>query len=434
MNMVELIQKKKEGQALSRQELEYFIQGVSGDTIPDYQTSALLMAICFQGLDKEETFALTAAMLASGDVIDLSSLPGVKVDKHSTGGVGDKTSLIAAPLAAACGVTVAKMSGRGLGFSGGTVDKLESIPGFRVQLSEEEFIAVVKESGMAIIGQTVDVAPADKKLYALRDVTATVDNVSLIAASIMSKKLASGSQAIVLDVKCGSGAFMKTEQAARELGALMVEIGKNAGKKTVALITDMDQPLGRAVGNSLEVIEACRTLQGDGPPDLQELCLALAGHMICAGGKAETPEEGRKMAREALLSGAAFRTLRRFVKAQGGDVSVLADPSLFKEALHSVTCTAKNSGYVTQIDAGRIGLASQHLGAGRKAKEDRIDLSAGLVLRKKAGDPVEKGDVLAILYADDPEKLRQGAEEAESAFCITREKPEPRPLIRAVLS
>ncbi|HPF19206.1 MAG TPA: thymidine phosphorylase, partial [Bacillota bacterium] len=280
MNMVELIQKKKDGETLTREELEFFIRGISDDTIPDYQTSALLMAICFQGLDKEETFALTDAMLASGDVIDLSALPGVKVDKHSTGGVGDKTSLIVAPLAAACGVTVAKMSGRGLGFSGGTIDKLEAIPGFRVQLSEEEFIAAVRTSGMAIIGQTADVAPADKKLYALRDVTATVDNVSLISASIMSKKLASGSQAIVLDVKCGSGAFMKTEKAARELGALMVEIGKNAGKTTVALITDMDQPLGRAVGNSLEVIEACETLQGNGPADIQELCLSLAGHMI----------------------------------------------------------------------------------------------------------------------------------------------------------
>jgi pyrimidine-nucleoside phosphorylase len=398
MNMVELIQKKKDGETLTREELKFFIRGISDDTIPDYQTSALLMAICFQGLDKEETFALTDAMLASGDVIDLSALPGVKVDKHSTGGVGDKTSLIVAPLAAACGVTVAKMSGRGLGFSGGTIDKLEAIPGFRVQLSEEEFIAAVRTSGMAIIGQTADVVPADKKLYALRDVTATVDNVSLIAASIMSKKLASGSQAIVLDVKCGSGAFMKTEKTARELGALMVEIGKNAGKTTVALITDMDQPLGRAVGNSLEVIEACETLQGNGPADIQELCLSLAGHMIFAGGKAQTPEEGKK------------------------------------QALHSAPCIAKSDGYVSQIEADRIGLASQHLGAGRKTKDDSIDLSAGLVLEKKVGDPVKKGDTLAVLSADDPEKLKLGIKEAGEAFAIGENRPEPRPLIHAVLS
>ena len=434
MNMVELIQKKKDGETLTREELKFFIRGVSDDTIPDYQTSALLMAICFQGLNKEETFALTDAMLASGDVIDLSALPGVKVDKHSTGGVGDKTSLIVAPLAAACGVTVAKMSGRGLGFSGGTIDKLEAIPGFRVQLSEEEFIAAVRTSGMAIIGQTADVAPADKKLYALRDVTATVDNVSLISASIMSKKLASGSQAIVLDVKCGSGAFMKTEKAARELGALMVEIGKNAGKTTVALITDMDQPLGRAVGNSLEVIEACETLQGNGPADIQELCLSLAGHMIFAGGKAQTPEEGKKMAEEALSSGAAFETLKRFVKAQGGDISVLSDPSGFKQALHTAPCIAKSDGFVSQIEADRIGLASQHLGAGRKTKEDEIDLSAGLVLEKKVGDPVKKGDPLAVLFADDPEKLKLGIQEAGEAFVISDDRPEPRPLIHAVLS
>ncbi len=434
MNMVELIQKKKEGQALTKEELTFFIRGVSDDSIPDYQTSALLMAICFQGLNKEETFALTDAMLASGDVIDLSALPGVKVDKHSTGGVGDKTSLIVAPLAAACGVTVAKMSGRGLGFSGGTIDKLESIPGFRVQLSEEDFIAAVRTSGMAIIGQTADVAPADKKLYALRDVTATVDNVSLISASIMSKKLASGSQAIVLDVKCGSGAFMKTEEAARELGALMVEIGKNAGKTTVALITDMDQPLGRAVGNSLEVIEACETLQGRGPEDIRELCLTLAGHMICAGGKASDPAEGRKMAEEALQSGAAFETLKRFVQAQGGDVSVLSDHSLFRQARHSAPCVAKTTGYVAAIEADRIGMASQHLGAGRKTKEDEIDLSAGLILHKKTGDPVKKGDILAVVYADDPEKLQLGLREAEGAFVISESRPGPRPLIHAVLS
>ncbi len=433
MNMVELIQKKKEGQSLLPAEWEFFIQGVTDDSIPDYQTSAMLMAIYFQGMTRQETFSFTNAMLDSGDVVDLSALPGTKVDKHSTGGVGDKTSLIVGPLAAACGITVAKMSGRGLGFTGGTVDKLESIPGFRVQLSEQEFIEAVRASGMGIIGQTGDIAPADKKLYAIRDVTATVDNISLIAASIMSKKLASGSEAIVLDVKCGSGAFMKTEQDAGELAALMVDIGNDAGKKTVALVTDMNQPLGCAVGNSLEVIEACRTLQGQGPADLQELCLTLAGYMIFAGGASATPEEGCSMAERVLKSGAAFQTMKQFVQAQGGDVRALEDFSRLKQARFSAPCIAEQSGFIASIEADRIGLASLHLGAGRRTKDDVIDASAGLLLKKKTGDAVEKGDVLAVLYAGDREKLQQGIPEAAGAFSISSDKPEPRPLIHRVL-
>lgn len=433
MNMVDLIEKKKDGKKLSHQEIHSFIAGISDGTIPDYQTSALLMAILFKGLDKEETFALTDEMLHSGDIINLSKLPGVKVDKHSTGGVGDKTSLIVAPLAAACGVTVAKMSGRGLGFSGGTVDKLESIPGFRVQLSEEEFIDVVQRTGMSIIGQTGDIAPADKKLYSLRDVTATVDNISLISASIMSKKLASGSDAIVLDVKCGSGAFMKTQEQAENLGALMVEIGSNAGKTTVALITDMSQPLGNAVGNTLEVIEACETLKGKGPKDIEELALTLSGYMIYVGGKAASPVQGKAMAQEAMSSGSAFQRFKDFVEAQGGDSSFLTDYSLLKQPKYKRTCTSQREGYVTEIAADLIGLASQHLGAGRKTKEDRIDFSAGIVLAKKVGDSVEHGDILATLYSDDEEKLKEGMLQAERAFVLSGTKPEQPLLIKNIL-
>ena len=433
MNMVDLIEKKKDGEKLSKEEIHSLIAGISDGTIPDYQTSALLMAILFKGLDKEETFALTDEMLHSGDIVNLSRLPGVKVDKHSTGGVGDKTSLIVAPLAAACGVTVAKMSGRGLGFSGGTVDKLESIPGFRVQLDEQEFLDVVSKTGMSIIGQTGDIAPADKKLYALRDVTATVDNISLISASIMSKKLASGSDAIVLDVKCGSGAFMKTKEQAEALGSLMVEIGSNAGKKTVALITDMSQPLGNAVGNTLEVIEACETLKGNGPKDIEELALTLAGYMIYVGEKADSPAQGKAMAQDVMLNGTAFKRFKSFIEAQGGDSSFLEDYTLLKQARHSKACIATEDGYVAEIAADSIGLASQHLGAGRKTKEDNIDFSAGVVLSKKVGDFVKQGDVLATLYSDDEEKLREGLAQASEAFVISDKKPKQPELIKNIL-
>ena len=433
IDMVNIIEKKKAGQALSEEDIRGFVKGVTDGSIPDYQTSALLMAICFQGMDRAETFCLTDAMLHSGQTMDLKEVKGVKVDKHSTGGVGDKTTLIVAPLAAACGVSIAKMSGRGLGFTGGTIDKLESIPGFRVQLSPEEFLQTVETAGMSVVGQTQDVAPADKKLYALRDVTGTVNNISLIASSIMSKKLASGSDAIVLDVKCGQGSFNKTQKAAEDLGRLMVDIGTDAGKKVVAVITDMDQPLGNAVGNSLEVIEAIDTLKGKGPADITELALTLAGYMIYCGRKAASPEEGRRMAEEALTSGKALDVFRKFVTMQGGDVSCVDDYSVFKQPLFKGEAKAGAGGHVAGIKADSIGLASQHLGAGRKTKEDAIDLSAGILLLKKVGDTIENGEPVAILFSDSEEKLAAGIAEAESAYTFSAEKPETPILIKEII-
>lgn len=433
INMVEIIEKKKCGQELTEEEIRSFIKGVTEGSIPDYQTSALLMAICLRGMSKQETFILTDAMLHSGQTMDLSEIKGIKVDKHSTGGVGDKTSLIVAPIAASCGVPIAKMSGRGLGFTGGTVDKMESIPGFKIQLSPAEFLEAVETAGMSIVGQTQDVAPADKKLYALRDVTATVNNISLISSSIMSKKLASGSDAIVLDVKCGHGSFCKTQEAAEELGRYMVEIGSQAGKKVVAVITDMNQPLGDAVGNSLEVMEAMDTLKGKGPKDMTELALVLSGYMIYCGGKAASPEEGRSMAEEALNSGRALETLRKFIGAQHGDPMCIDDYSLFKQPKLSAELKADENGYITEIIADTIGLASQHLGAGRKTKEDEIDLSAGIVLKKKVGAEVKAGEVLAVLYSDDEEKLALGLKEAAGAYTIGSAAPEILALVKNVI-
>ncbi|MCQ2561543.1 MAG: thymidine phosphorylase [Clostridia bacterium] len=433
INMVSIIEKKKNGLELSEEEIRGFVKGVTDGSIPDYQTSALLMAICLQGMNKQETFTLTDAMLHSGQTMDLTAIKGIKVDKHSTGGVGDKTSLIVAPIAASCGVPISKMSGRGLGFTGGTVDKMESIPGFRIQLSPEEFLHAVETSGMSIVGQTQDVAPADKKLYALRDVTATVNNISLISSSIMSKKLASGSDAIVLDVKCGHGSFNKTQEAADELGKYMVEIGTNAGKKVVAVITDMNQPLGDAVGNSVEVIEAINTLKCQGPADMTELALTLAGYMIYCGQKASTPEEGRAMAEDALKSGRALETLKKFIKAQGGDPTCVDDYSMFKQPKFTAELKAAEDGFITEIIADTIGLASQHLGAGRKTKEDAIDLSAGIILKKKVGAPVKAGDVIAVLYSDDEDKLAAGLKEAASAYSYGCEAPEIPALVKNVI-
>ena len=433
IDMVSIIEKKKTGHALSEEEIRGFVQGVTNGSIPDYQTSALLMAICFQGMTRQETFTLTDAMLHSGQTMDLSEIKGIKVDKHSTGGVGDKTTLIVAPIAAACGVPIAKMSGRGLGFTGGTIDKLESIPGFRVQLSPEEFLNTVETAGMSVVGQTQDVAPADKKLYALRDVTATVNNISLISSSIMSKKLASGSDAIVLDVKCGQGSFNKTQKAAEDLGRLMVDIGTDAGKKVVAVITDMDQPLGNAVGNSLEVMEAIDTLKGKGPADMTELALTLSGYMIYCGQKADSPEEGRRKAEEALGSGRALDVFRKFVTMQGGDASCADDFGIFKQPLHKAELKAAESGYIAGIQADSIGRASQHLGAGRRTKEDSIDLSAGILLKKKVGDPVAAGATLAILYSDSEEKLAKGLEEAGSAYTYAAEAPKRPVLIKEII-
>lgn len=433
MNMYDIIYKKRQGEALGKDEIRFFIEGYTKGSIPDYQASALLMAIYFQKMNTEETYLLTDAMRHSGDVVDLSSIKGVKVDKHSTGGVGDKTTLIVGPLAAACGVPIAKMSGRGLGFTGGTVDKMESIPGFKTTLSEEEFLDLVNRIGISVIGQTGQIAPADKKLYALRDVTATVDNISLITSSIMSKKLAAGSDAIVLDVKCGKGAFVETVEAAEELAHNMVNIGNADGKKTIALITDMDQPLGNAVGNSLEVIEAIETLRGNGPDDITELSLTLAGYMVFCGGKADTPKEGRALVEKALTSRAALEKMEEFIAGQGGDPGVLEDYSLFPQPSYSQEIFSKDEGFVTSIDARRIGLASQHAGAGRERKEDDIDLSAGLLLSKKVGDKVKPGMLLATVFGNDPDRVKKAAEEAYGAFGISAEKPQMRPLIIKVI-
>ncbi len=433
MNMYDIIYKKRQGVALNEEEIRFFVKGYTDGSIPDYQAAALLMAIYFQKMNSEETYFLTDAMCHSGDVIDLSPIAGVKVDKHSTGGVGDKTTLIVGPLAAACGVPIAKMSGRGLGFTGGTVDKMEAIPGFKTTLSEEEFIGLVNRIGISVIGQTGQIAPADKKIYALRDVTATVDNISLITSSVMSKKLAAGSDAIVLDVKCGKGAFVETLEEAEELGRGMVDIGSAAGKKTIALITDMDQPLGKAVGNSLEVIEAIETLRGKGPADITELSLELAGYMVYCGGKAASPEEGRALAEMALKGGIALAKMREFIEGQGGDPEVMGEFTRFPQPAYSQQVLSKEAGFVVSIDARRIGMASQHAGAGREKKEDPIDLSAGLLLAKKVGDETMPGELLATIFGNDRERVKKAAEEAFEAFTISREKPQTGPIIKKVI-
>lgn len=433
MTMYEIIEKKRDGKKLTKEEMEFFIQGYTKDEVKDYQASALLMAMFLKGLDEEETFWMTDAMRRSGETVDLSMIPGIKVDKHSTGGVGDKTTLIVAPLAAACGVPIAKMSGRGLGFTGGTVDKMESIPGFRTSLKPEEFLELVKTVGMSVIGQTAHIAAADKKLYALRDVTATVDNMSLIAASIMSKKLASGSDAIVLDVKTGDGAFMERQEDAEALGRLMVAMGEAAGKKTAAVITDMNQPLGKAVGNGLEVMEAIDVLKGCGPEDITELALTLAGLMICAGEKAATPEEGRQMASEALKSGRGLEKLRQFIRGQGGDDGVIQDYGRFPQAAYHRQVVCERDGFVESLKARTVGIASQHAGAGRQTKEDSIDLSAGILLKRKVGDAVKKGELLAEVMGNDPKKVELAAEEVKRAFIIRAGAVTAPPLVKKVL-
>lgn len=433
MNMVDLIQKKKDGAELDAAEIKGFISGYVAGSIPDYQAAALLMAICFKGLSRRETFELTDAMRYSGDTIDLSPIAGIKVDKHSTGGVGDKTTLVVAPLAAALGVPVAKMSGRGLGFTGGTVDKLEAIPGFRTTLEPEEFLRQVNDIKISVIGQTAHITPADKKLYALRDVTATVDSFGLIASSIMSKKLAAGSDAIVLDVKVGDGAFMENEHDAEILAELMVDIGDKAGRRTVAAITEMGQPLGQAVGNSLEVIEAIETLKGRGPADITELAEKLSGIMVYLGGKAATPEEGYELTRQALADGRGLAKLREFIAAQGGEAGVVDDYSLLPQHSLKKELLADRDGFVQKIEARRIGLASQHTGAGRATKEDTIDLSAGIIVRKKTGEAVRKGEVLATLYGNDEKKLKTAAAEAAHAFCLGESKVEAPRLIKKII-
>lgn len=433
MEMLDIINHKRDGLELTEEEIKYWIKGYVDEQIPDYQVSALLMAIIFQGLSDEETFILTREMQFSGDVIDLSRIEGIKVDKHSTGGVGDKTTLIVAPIAAAAGVKVAKMSGRGLGFTGGTADKLEAIPGFRTQVSTEEFFAQVNRIGAAVITQTEHITPADKKLYALRDVTGTVANRSLIASSIMSKKLASGSDAIVLDIKCGNGAFMNNVEEAHDLAELMISIGESAGKKVSAYISNMNQPLGDAVGNSLEVIEAIEVLKGKGPQDITELSLRLAGEMIYVGGITEDAEAGYLKAKEILDSGEGLRRLAMMIEAQGGDSSVIEDYSMFGEARYARELKAETAGYVYDIETAQVGMASQRAGAGRLKKEDPIDSEAGIILYHKVGDYLEAGEAYARVISNDEQKLSDACDILTAAYDIKAEKPATQELIMDVL-
>lgn len=428
LRMVDIIAKKRDGEKLSKEEIDFFIRGYTEGSIPDYQAAALLMAICLKGMDMEEATDLTMAMVASGDRIDLSSIEGVKVDKHSTGGVGDKTTLIIGPIVASCGVKVAKMSGRGLGHTGGTIDKLESIPGFNTQLTRDEFIRAVRETGIAVAGQTGNLVPADKKLYALRDVTGTVRSRALISSSIMSKKLAAGSDVIVLDVKMGSGAFMKTIEEARDLAEAMVSIGTKAGRKVAAIITDMDRPLGYAIGNALEVREAIDVLKGNGPNDVREVCLALAGKMLELAGKGSF-EECRRMAAAAVESGAALSRLEQMIRTQGGLAEVVRDPSLLPRAVHVKEYRAKRSGFITSVQAERLGTAAMMLGAGRATKESAIDPAAGIVLHKKPGDGVKEGDVIMELHANDERLFESAFAELDHAVVIGDREPEPSPLI-----
>ena len=431
--MYDLILKKRNGGELSREEIAFFVEGYTKGEIPDYQVSALMMAIYFQKMNEQETLALTMAMAGSGDMLDLSQIQGVKVDKHSTGGVGDKTSLALAPMVAACGLPVAKMSGRGLGHTGGTIDKLESFPGFTTSLTRQQFLDNVNRIGIAIMGQTADLAPADKKLYALRDVTATVDNMSLIASSIMSKKLAAGAEAIVLDVKTGSGAFMKQEADARALGEEMVRTAGNAGRGMSAVISDMDQPLGRAVGNALEVREAIETLQGGGPEDFRELCLVLGSQMLMAGEKARSREEAEKMLKGVIQDGSALEKLAQFVEAQGGNPQAVYRPELLPRADIVKTVPAPVSGYVSHIACDEVGICSLILGGGRETKESRVDLSVGLVLNKKVGDYVEAGEPLALIHANREERAAEAERRFLAAVAIGGTAPEKRSLIKAVM-
>lgn len=403
MRMVDLIEKKRDGKTLTKDEIDYIITNYTDNQIPDYQLSALLMTIFYQDMTDEEITNMTLAMANSGDVIDLSSLNGIKVDKHSTGGVGDTTTLILAPLVASVGVTVAKMSGRGLGYTGGTLDKLEAIPGFKIELSDEEFIRIVNESQVAVIGQSGNLAPADKKLYALRDVTATVDSIPLIASSIMSKKIAAGADAIVLDVTTGDGAFMKNIEDARRLAKTMTSIGKLANRQTIAVISDMSEPLGEAIGNSLEVVEAIETLQGHGPEDLIEMCYVLGSQMVVLAKKADSMEEARVMLQEALTSGKALEKFKEMIQNQGGDIRVVEKPELLLTARHQVELPARSAGLVSKIVANELGIAAMMLGAGRKTKEDAIDHAVGLKLHKKIGDSVQEGESLLTIYSNTEE-------------------------------
>lgn len=420
---VDLIQKKKNGETLTKEEIDFMITDYVAGKIPDYQMSAMLMAIYFNGMENEELAAFTLAMRDSGDLVDLSPIEGIKVDKHSTGGVGDKTTLIVGPIVAACGVPVAKMSGRGLGFTGGTLDKLESISGFRIDLSAQEFFETVKKTGISVIGQTGNLAPADKLLYALRDVTATVDSIPLIAASVMSKKLAAGSDKIVLDVTTGSGAFMKNTRDAKNLAKHMVAIGNHAGKETVAILTGMEEPLGFAIGNNMEVKEAIEVLKGDGPEDVKEVSVALAGMMLSLGLENVSHSQGKRMAKKALSSGQAFEKFKEMVQAQGGDIRYVEHPEFFERDAFEGEVLAAEDGFLSGMDTEKIGVAAGLLGAGRETKDSVIDMSAGIYLEKKIGDTVKKGEPIAICYAGTKEKLNRGMAMFESSIRYSKEAP-----------
>lgn len=433
MRMVDLIIKKRQNEALTKEEIEFIIQGFTEGTIPDYQMSAFAMAVCFNGMTVEERFYFTKAMVESGDILDLSSIDGITVDKHSTGGVGDTTTLALGPLVASCGVKLAKMSGRGLGHTGGTLDKLESIPGFQIELSEEQFIDQVNRIGIAIIGQTKDLVPADKKLYALRDVTGTVESIPLIASSIISKKLAAGAQTIVLDVKVGSGAFMKDLNSARELAQAMVDIGKAFGRNISAVITNMDEPLGRAVGNSIEVIEAIETLKGNGPNDFTELVLNLGAHILVNAKVESDFNQAIEMLKAKIASGEALEKMRELIAAQGGDPRVVDDYSLLPQAKYRYEVTANAEGYIKSIDALKVGNYAMLLGAGRKTKDDVIDLGVGVMINRKVGDQVKTDTVIGEIHSNTPLD-EERIEAFRQLFTITDQKVEKKPLIIDTIS
>ncbi|RSL34612.1 pyrimidine-nucleoside phosphorylase [Salibacterium salarium] len=428
MRMVDIITKKRDGESLSEEEIRWFVNAYSDGDVPDYQASAFAMAIYFQGMSQAEAAALTYAMAESGDQLNLSAIEGVKVDKHSTGGVGDKTTLILGPLVAALDIPVAKMSGRGLGHTGGTIDKLEAFEGFRTEIDEDEFVQLVNTNKMALAGQSGNLTPADKKLYALRDVTATVNSIPLIASSVMSKKIASGSDAIVLDVKTGSGAFMENIEEAKQLAEAMVEIGNSLDRKTMALISNMDQPLGKFVGNALEVKEAIETLQGNGPDDLHELSIALASHMAVLGGKASNEAEGRRLVEKVMSDGTALEKMKLFIKGQGGNPEAVDHPAMLANANHIVSVTFEHSGYVSGMDAAQIGKAAMMLGAGRATKDDDIDHAVGLELVKKIGDYVKKGEPIAVLHANQHD-TEHVVEMVMNAYSFSEEKVEKPTLI-----
>lgn len=432
MRMVDIIAKKRDGKSLTKEEIDFVIKGYTNDEIPDYQMSALAMALYFQDMTTDERVNLTMAMVASGDQIDLSDIEGIKVDKHSTGGVGDTTTLILAPLVASVGVPVAKMSGRGLGHTGGTIDKLESIAGFQVELDAQTFNQLVNEHKIAVVGQSGNLTPADKKLYSLRDVTATVNSIPLIASSIMSKKIASGADAIVLDVKTGSGAFMKELEDAKELAQAMVQIGNGAGRNTIAVISDMNQPLGFAIGNALEVKEAIDTLRGNGPDDLHELCLTLGSQMVYLANKATSIEEARTMLEEAMQSGKAIEKFKTFIASQGGDASVVDQPDNLPTASQQIEVRAERDGYISGIVADEVGIAASMLGAGRITKESTIDLAVGLVLQKKVGDRVKQGDTIVTIHSN-KEDVAEVMDKIQQAYTIADQAPVVKELIYGVI-